>query len=204
MTKNELRKQIAAHRPDFQTLEKQSTAVLKTFLSLDVLKTAKAVGLYIPLPDEVDIFPLFRCGSPRGVVLPDHTAPKGGANRPGEPSKQFYIPAFDEAIGGYRMAKYTPKLKKGKFGIPEPEHPVWAGPQELDLVLVPGVAFDRAGNRIGRGGGFYDRLLRRYSAVRAGICFDFQILETVPAEPHDCRMDRLVSESEILEFAMNS
>lgn len=149
----------------------------------------------MPLPEEVNITSLFQC-----LEL------------------SFFIPAFDESLGGYRMAKYTPELKKGKFGIPEPERPVWAGPDELDLILVPGVAFDTAGGRIGRGGGFYDRLLPQYRAVRVGICFDFQCLEPhcigahsffqgldgLPIEPHDCRMDWLITESKILKFAMNS
>lgn len=180
MGKTEIRKQIAVHRPDFQTLEKLSAAVLRNFQTLEIFQRAKAVGAYMPLPDEVDVTPLFQCLE-----------------------QQVFIPAFDEALGGYRMAMFSRDWKKGRFGIREPANPVWAGPDELDLILVPGVAFDRAGNRLGRGGGFYDRLLPQTSALRVGICFDFQTLETLPAEPHDCRMDRLVTESEILEFAMN-
>jgi len=60
-----------------------------------------------------------------------------------------------------------------------------------------------SGRRIGRGGGFYDRLLPQYRAVRAGICFDFQCLEALPAEEHDIRMDLLVTETKILKFATN-
>jgi len=141
----------------------------------------------MPLPDEVDVTPLFQC-------LETHCV--GAQN--------FYIPAFDESLGSYRMAKYTSELKKGLFGIPEPEHPVWAGTNELDLILVPGVAFDSSGNRLGRGGGFYDQLLPQYSAIRAGICFNFQLLKEIPVESHDCVMDLLVAESKILKFAMNS
>jgi 5-formyltetrahydrofolate cyclo-ligase len=191
MTKAEIRAQIARTKK-FHALEALSTATLKNLQGLEIYRRAKAVGCYIPLPDEVDVAPLFHPPAPAG----------SGAERTLE--KVFYIPAFDGTAGIYRMAKYTPELKKGKFGIPEPQHPVWAGPDELDLILVPGVAFDRAGNRLGRGGGFYDRLLPQYRAKRAGICFDVQCLEEIPAEPHDCRMDLLVTESAILKFAMNS
>ena len=180
MTKAEIRAEISRQRPDFQTLEKMSGTVLQNFQTLEILRTAKTIGAYMPLPDEVDVTPLFQCLEPA-----------------------IYIPAFDESIGGYRMAKYTPELKKGKFGIPEPVKPVWAGADELDLILVPGVAFDLSGNRLGRGGGFYDRLLPQCSAARIGVCFDFQCLEKIPNEPHDCRMALLITESKILKFVMN-
>jgi 5-formyltetrahydrofolate cyclo-ligase len=179
--KNEIRRQVASQRPDFQTLEELSEQIVKTFQTLELFQTARAVGAYMPLPDEIDISPLF-------------------------PSREktFYIPAFDADSGMYRMARLTPELKKGRFGILEPAEPAFATEDEMDLILVPGMAFDRAGGRIGRGGGFYDRLLPLYRAVRVGLCFDFQCLETLPTETHDVRMDRLVTDQEILKFAMNS
>lgn len=218
MTKAEIRAQIASRRPDFQTLENLSAHIIKkfqclekqpgggsaSFQTLELFQQAKAVGVYMPLPDEVDISSLFSFGSLGELALPAQVNSPDGANSPSEPPKQFYIPAFDETTGGYRMAKYTPALKQGKFGISEPEHPDWAGPEDLDLILVPGVAFDTSGNRIGRGGGFYDRLLPQYQAVRVGICFDFQCLEKIPSKSHDCTMDWLITESKFLKFAMNS
>ncbi|MDD3276568.1 MAG: 5-formyltetrahydrofolate cyclo-ligase [Kiritimatiellales bacterium] len=181
MTKAEIRKQIAALRPDFQILETLSASVIKKFQSLELFRSARSIGAYIPLPDEVNLSPLFE-----------------------SLQTTFYIPAVDETAGIYRMARLTTELKKGRFGILEPAVPVFAAEDELDLILVPGIAFDRTGRRIGRGGGFYDRLLPQYSAVRAGICFDFQCLEEIPAEIHDIRMDWLVTETQILKVAMNS
>lgn len=180
MTKAEIRTQIAQAK-QVRPLERLSPAVLENLHQLDSFRQAQAVGLYMPLPDEVDVTPL--------ISLPE---------------KIFYIPAFDESMGSYRMAQYTPELKRGKFGIPEPKEPRWAEPDELNMILVPGVAFDRAGRRIGRGGGFYDQLLPAYHTVRTGICFSFQLLETIPTEPHDCTMEFLITESEILKFALNS
>jgi 5-formyltetrahydrofolate cyclo-ligase len=185
--KNEIRRQIAARHPELQTLENLSTAVIEKFQTLENFKSAKTVGAYMPLPDEVDITPLFQCLETNCAGVP-----------------VFFIPAFDESLGSYRMARMTTKLKRGRFGISEPAVPLFARENELDLIIVPGVAFDRAGGRIGRGGGFYDRLLPQYDAVRVGICFDFQTLEAVPAEEHDARMDWLVTETQILEFEMNS
>jgi len=181
MTKAEIRAQIAEQKKSSQSLEALSAAAVKKFQGLEIFKTARAVGVYLPLPDEVDVRPLFQTLK-----------------------KTFYIPAFDEASGGYRMARLTAELKKGRFGIPEPSVPVFAAEDELDLIIVPGVAFDREGHRIGRGGGFYDRLLPQYRAVRAGICFEFQCLETVPAQEHDIRMDWVVTETQILKIELNS
>jgi len=191
MTKAEIRKTIAALRPDFQTLETLSAAAVENFRTLEVFRAARAVGAYMPLTDEVAVTPLF---------LPSH-----GLRRTSQSlEKTFYIPAFDEASGMYRMARLTTELRKGRFGILEPAVPVFATKDELDLIIVPGVAFDRAGGRVGRGGGFYDRLLPQYSALRAGICFDFQYLEAVPAEEHDIRMDWVVTDTRILKTEMNS
>jgi 5-formyltetrahydrofolate cyclo-ligase len=190
--KKKLRKLIAARRPDLQTLEKLSAAAVKNLQTLEIFRAARTVGAYMPLGDEVDITPLFHPPSPEG----------SGATRCLE--KMFYIPAFDEATGLYRMARLTTELKKGRFGIPEPAVPEFAAEDELDLIIVPGVAFDCAGHRLGRGGGFYDRLLPQYDAVRIGLCFGFQCLQTVPSEEHDIRMDWVVTEIRILKIAMNS
>ncbi len=67
-----------------------------------------------------------------------------------------------------------------------------------DLILVPGLAFSRTGHRLGRGNGFYDRLLvgRAASAFKLGVCFSFQRLETVPTETHDVVMDRVMTDSD--------
>jgi len=200
MTKTDIRKRITTLSPGFQALELLSEQIVRNFQGLELFKQAQTVGVYIPLPDEPDITPLFALGSAGGVAPPEHSESKGRANSPSEPQiqreKTFYIPAFDETLGGYRLAEYNGELKKGKFGILEPACPVFA-PEKLDLILVPGVAFDHAGHRIGRGGGFYDRLLPQYQAVRAGVCFDFQCLEKVPTHSHDCKMDFLVTELQI-------
>ena len=73
-------------------------------------------------------------------------------------------------------------------------------PETIDLILVPGLAFSRDRHRLGRGGGFFDRLLggRAAQALKLGICFSFQIVDTMPAQEHDVVMDAVVTESETL------
>lgn len=80
----------------------------------------------------------------------------------------------------------------GDFNILEPQNEPYTG--GFDLIVVPGVAFDRLGNRIGRGRGYYDRFLSKHLGVRRiGICFDFQLVEAVPTEPQDIRMDEIIT-----------
>jgi len=85
MTKAGIRKQIAALRPDFQTLEKLSAAVVEKFQTLELFKSARSVGVYMPLPDEVNITSLFGFGSLGEFALPVNSTPLGRANSPSEP-----------------------------------------------------------------------------------------------------------------------
>lgn len=78
------------------------------------------------------------------------------------------------------------------FAIPEPVGKEFEKLEQIDLILVPGVAFDAAGNRLGRGKGYYDKILKQTKAYKLGVCFDFQFLEQVPTEEHDVKMDRIV------------
>ena len=80
----------------------------------------------------------------------------------------------------------------GDFNILEPQNEPYTG--GFDLIVVPGVAFDRNGNRLGRGRGYYERFLCQHLDVkRIGICFDFQLIDEVPAESFDIRMDEVIS-----------
>ncbi len=84
-------------------------------------------------------------------------------------------------------------LTTGSYGIEEPTGELFTDYAAIDFVAVPGVAFDNAGNRLGRGKGYYDRLLPRLTAFKAGICFPFQLVKEVPAEPFDIRMDTIIT-----------
>ena len=89
------------------------------------------------------------------------------------------------------------ELRTGSFGILEPAEEAPAAGKEFDLILIPGLAFDLRGGRLGRGKGFYDRFLAGARGIRVGVCFEDQIVGDVPAEPHDLRMDFLVTPSAI-------
>jgi 5-formyltetrahydrofolate cyclo-ligase len=89
-------------------------------------------------------------------------------------------------------------MRRNNIREPVPECPE-VPPAELDLILVPGLGFDRSGRRLGRGGGFYDRFLAEPSlrAIRCGVLFDAQLVDQVPAEPHDILVDYLATPSQL-------
>ena len=97
-----------------------------------------------------------------------------------------------------RLVSHQSQLERGIFGVWVPHATCQViSPQELDVILTPGLGFDRRGHRLGRGRGHFDRLFasRDVLARRIGVCFECQILDEVPVEAHDARMDALVTEA---------
>lgn len=93
----------------------------------------------------------------------------------------------------------TDSLISGAYGISEPRRVKEARIENIDAVLVPGLAFDRGGGRTGFGKGYYDRLLHSSCSVKIGLCYDFQIIDSVPVQEHDVIMDFIVTEKEIIK-----
>lgn len=90
-------------------------------------------------------------------------------------------------------------LTRGAYGIYEPSAICPADIRDVDAVLVPALAFDRKGGRMGFGKGYYDKLLTEKDCVKIGLCYDFQLFDKIPTEPHDVMMDIIITEKEILE-----
>ncbi|MDR2119922.1 MAG: 5-formyltetrahydrofolate cyclo-ligase [Tannerella sp.] len=113
--------------------------------------------------------------------------------------KQIFLPAVD----GERLTFYPyqgeSRMKTGSFGIMEPQGNKEILLDDIDLAIVPGVAFDRRLNRLGRGKGFYDRFLSEFGKPVIGICFRFQVFDFVPVDAHDCRMTQVITEQEIID-----
>jgi len=98
-----------------------------------------------------------------------------------------------------RELEDTKHLEIASYGISEPKYGTFFGDySDIDIAVIPGVAFDRKMHRLGRGKGFYDRLLSSINACKTGICFDFQLRETIPFDATDVTMDRIISQSEDL------
>ncbi len=178
-TKSELRAKI-------RTALKKISPAVRAVESIDLcerlktqLPSAHIILFFAPLPDELDVWPLLEFSMALGTTcaLPVFDA-----------VKKLYV-----ARGLDRLAT---DIVTGKFGVREPAASCAEIPSDkFDLVLVPGLAFDLSGNRLGRGQGFYDRLLEKISGIKCGVGYDFQLLENIPAEPHDAKVDFIVTPS---------
>ena len=108
--------------------------------------------------------------------------------------KQLLLPVVVGEELELRLFQNMNELKIGSFGIAEPTGPLFTDYTKIDFVAVPGMAFDRNGHRLGRGKGYYDRLLPRLTnAYKAGICFPYQVVDEVPVEPTDITMDGIIT-----------
>ena len=152
------------------------TAARRLF-DLPAFRGARRVALYLALPREMPTAPII-----------EQCARDG---------RQMATPAFDAAAGRYRLAEFDParELRRGLLGVAEPASPVWIE-DAPDFWIVPGLAFDLRGGRLGRGAGWYDRLLAGATAPRAGLAFDLQIVEEVPMTAGDMAMDYIITEKQ--------
>jgi 5-formyltetrahydrofolate cyclo-ligase len=177
-----------------QTERAAASAQSRTRLKAQTLwQEAQTVLLFAPLPEELDIWPLLAEALSAGkkVALPRFSAESG---------------AYD----AWMVQDLERDMQVGHFGIREPSDRCarFAGAR-LDLILIPGVAFDLQGRRLGRGKGYYDRLLTALQAslgtlalpVTCAVAFDEQIMEEVPAEPHDVRMDCILTPTRWIQLS---
>lgn len=182
MEKKELRHHVLQKRNALsqEQRERFSRQACHELLQCDRLSQAKVVMAFHPFGEELDILPFLEEARERGVEiwLPLTV-----------PSQRRLVPyRYD----GPQM------LKQGVYGIwePNPDLAEEGDCSRLDAILVPGVAFDRRGGRMGYGGGYYDRFLAalQHRPFLVGICFSIQVVDQVPMEPHDIRLDALVTE----------
>ena len=107
--------------------------------------------------------------------------------------KKFYLPRVNGTE--LEVLPYEEsRLELGSFHIEEPTGNNVIDPSEIELVVIPAVAFDRKGKRLGRGKGFYDRFLKNTKATKIGVGYEFQLVDDLPAEPHDVGMDIIVTQ----------
>lgn len=133
-----------------------------------LFRAAHTVLLYSSLPDEVDTHTFIRRWEGRKRIL-------------------LPVVVSDSELE-LRVYTGSSNMRRGAFNIDEPAGAAFTDYGSIDLAVIPGVAFDRHGNRLGRGRGYYDRLLAwlgRAGVPTIGVCFDFQKLDAIPAETHD-------------------
>lgn len=152
--------------------EQYSQAILSQIEQMSEFRHAKTVLLYYPIHNEVDVRPLLE--KYRG-------------------EKTLLLPVTHKRWIEVRPYDGDDMLKRGHYGVPEPQTEEWTG--DIDVILVPGVAFDLHRNRMGRGGGYYDRFLRHHRrAFQIGVCYDFQYKHhPIPHGFLDRKVDRVVT-----------
>jgi 5-formyltetrahydrofolate cyclo-ligase len=159
--------------------EEKSRLIVQRLLGLKEYVDAKVIAVYLPVNGEVE------------TAMVIHHANKAG--------KETCVPVVGEG-GAMCLVLHEPsdELRKGKRKTPEPVGKPER--QHVDMVVVPGVVFDKFGHRIGMGGGYYDRYLKDKKCVNVGVCFDFQLVEKIPSETHDVPMDIVITEREVIRI----
>lgn len=176
--KKELRKHIRALKEMYTVAQKleKSISVQKKVLQLPDIEPSATILLYHALPDEVNTDLILECLSNR----------RNGNKRVALP-----VVVGDMLV----LREYIPdNMSVGYNNILEPSDNDIIDPSEIDFAIIPGVAFDSRNNRMGRGKGFYDRLLPYLKCKTAGLAFKFQIVERIPCEDFDRPLDMVITE----------
>lgn len=176
MQKKELRKLIRQRKAEHTAEEKaeMSARICRQVLTDPHWAKANNVFLYHALTDEVDT-----------TMLIDAAMHEG---------KTVLLPVIDG--DDLRLKIHTGATQTGSYSIQEPIGEEFTCYKEIALAIVPGMAFDKKGNRLGRGRGFYDRTLPKLAeAYKIGLCFPFQLLESIPSEAYDIKMDAVLCDS---------
>jgi len=168
--RTEIKKRIAKLSPDEKKLLSES--ILLKIEQLPEFKTAKNILLFHSLPDEVVT----------------HTFFKKWKNQ-----KCLILPVVNGDELDLKYYKGNEQLKTGSFGVQEPQGELFTEWGKIDLILIPGIAFDRNQNRLGRGKGYYDKLLPKISGIKIGICFPCQLVDAVPCQEWDVKMDKIIT-----------
>lgn len=176
--KKQIRQEIRSLKKTLTVEQKQAEAkaVFEKIEVLPEFKAADSILMYWSTPDEL----------PTQAIIANWCT-----------QKQLFLPSID----GERMVlkHYSPegKLIQKSLGIWEPDL-AKSYDGKIDLVIVPGIAFDREKNRLGRGKGYYDRFFKKFKPVKIGVGFDFQLLDSIPVAKHDIKMDKIITPSETI------
>ncbi|HOK98409.1 MAG TPA: 5-formyltetrahydrofolate cyclo-ligase [Bacteroidales bacterium] len=168
-----IREQVQSRRKIFSPAElcQKSFQICHQIEQHERFLSSECVMMYYPLPGEVDLT----------TLLDNYYR-----------AKTLLLPV----VSGKNIVlkQYTGRhnLVQGAFGILEPTGDIWSKPTTPGLIIVPGLAFDHQGHRLGRGQGFYDRFLLHQKGYKIGVCFHYQIFPSIPVETHDISVDEVI------------
>jgi len=187
--KNETRTEVLRRRDSIplDLKKRKDDAVRKNLLTLEEFIDAKSVLMYVSFRSEVDTFEQLK-----GILCL---------------GKKLTVPLVDskqKTLTLYEI-KDISELEPGYMGIPEPNvnEDRKVDLKDIDIVVIPGTGFDLQGNRLGYGGGYYDRLLADTdkNIPKAALAYEEQIVEVIPAEPHDMKMDIIITDERVLRVS---
>ena len=148
-------------------------AICEQLLTIIALRKPQVVHTYLPMGSEVDIWPVIHHLHANGVTI---VAPKALRNRQTEHWVLADVNALEDGIFGTKHPANS-RLHEG----------------DIDMFIIPGLAFDKNNYRLGYGAGYYDMFLKDHlMAYKTGICYPFQLLDNIPVEPHDVKLDQII------------
>lgn len=157
---------------------KKNLVILRKFFAIKEVKAAKTILFYVAFDGEVETAGMIKRAYIQGKHVAIPTILK---------EKKMIVPT---------LINNTEELESGPYGIKHPQHNPsrWLKAEDLDLVVVPGVAFDKKYHRLGRGAGYYDRFLANLpkDVPTVGLAFDFQLVDVLPHQDHDIPVSRVV------------
>ena len=175
-SKKILRKKFLEMRRAVPVAERDriSHELIKKFLATEFYRGAKILMAYASTPDEIQLNELFAaCFADKKILAIPFIIGKGEM-------QAVEVPSLDA-------------LEVGDFGILTVKSGKFIAPAQIDCVIVPGAAFDKNFNRLGLGGGYYDRFLPKTDAKKVAFAYDFQLVESLPTEPHDAKIDAILT-----------
>ena len=174
-----LRREFLTRRAAISIEERDSVSreLIKKFLATEIYRDAKILMAYASMPDELQLNELFAaCFADKKIISIPLIVSKGEM-------RAVEVPSFDS-------------LEVGAFNIPTVKKNLrrFIEPAQIDCIIVPGAAFDVEGNRLGLGGGYYDRFLpQAVNAKKIALAYDFQLTNSLPIEPHDAKIDAVLT-----------
>ncbi|MBR3502718.1 MAG: 5-formyltetrahydrofolate cyclo-ligase [Clostridia bacterium] len=184
MTRECIRSEVRKKRQAVSGIHvaEMSLRICEKIVALPEYLKAKRVLCYAALPEEVQT---------RGILWAIQRS-----------RRELYLPVWqrDGSMKAVRVTEDT-EFKPDQFGIDTPVSDETLPPEQLDLALVPGVAFDRAGNRLGFGKGYFDRFLARCRCPAIGLAYELQLVDAIEAQPQDVPMQKIITERAVYNCA---
>lgn len=190
--KASLRAHLKNLRRNFPELERQpaNAAIFAHIMSLPEYRAAEVIHTFVSWRDEVDTHAIIKASFAAGKRVAVPRVPPDKSQL-----EHYFISDFAALVPG-TLGILEPSSGPGVHLAPENTH--------FDVIFVPGLAFDRAGNRLGYGRAYYDQFLAGTMALKIGLAFALQIVDEVPVAPHDQRVDLIITEQEVIRAAMEN